>query len=105
MSTQRSPLITLPAILLTALVLRWGYALILYSTMADDGLTGLDSLDYLNYTRSFITDIAKGHVAGWQWLGNNLHMMPFFAWLLAACLAIGSAFGSLLYVLVQGLTD
>lgn len=105
MSTPRSPRITLPTILLGALVLRWGYALILYSKMGDDGLTGLDSLDYLNYTRGFITEIAKGHVAGWQWLGNNLHMMPFFAWLLAACLAIGGAIGPLLYVLVQGLAD
>lgn len=105
MTKQQTSLSSLSIILVSALVLRWCYALTLYVTMGDGGLTGLDSLDYLSYTRDFTIDIAKGHVAGWQWLGNNLHMMPFFSWLLAACLAIGGAFGPLLYVLVQGAAD
>ncbi len=86
-------------------MLRWGYALTLYATMGDGGLIGLDSLDYLSYTRDFISGFAKGDTAGWQWLGNNLHMMPLFTWVLAACLAVGGALGPLLYVLVQGAAD
>ena len=70
-------------ILISALVLRWGYALTLYATMGDGGLIRLDSLDYLSYTRDFISGFAKGDTAGWQWLGNNLHMMPLFTWVLA----------------------
>ena len=105
MTTQPSVRITLPAILLGALALRWGYALILYFTMGDDGLMGLDSIDYLRFARTFATDAASGKLSGWQWLGANLHMMPFFTWLLAACFAIGGAFGPLLYVLAQGAAD
>lgn len=97
--------IPLPALLLAALALRWGYALILYLTMGDEGLTGLDSLDYLRFARTFAADAANGNISGWQWLGVNLHMMPFFTWLLAACFAIAGAFGPLLYVLLQGAAD
>ncbi len=104
-ATQPSFRITLPAVLLAALALRFGYALILYLTMGDDGLTGLDSLDYLRFARTFAADAANGKIGGWQWLGVNLHMMPFFTWLLAACFAIAGAFGPLLYVLVQGAVD
>jgi 4-amino-4-deoxy-L-arabinose transferase-like glycosyltransferase len=105
MTAQPSFRITLPAILLGALALRWGYALILYFTMGDDGLMGLDSIDYLRFAQTFATDAANGNLHGWQWLGANLHMMPFFTWLLAACFAVGGAFGPLLYVLVQGAAD
>ena len=104
--TAQPPLrITLPAILLAALALRWGYALIIYRTMGDDGLMGLDSIDYLRFARTFATDAANGNLHGWQWLGANLHMMPFFTWLLAACFAIGGVAGPLLYVLLQGIAD
>jgi len=104
--TARSSLrITVPAILVGALALRWGYALILYFTMGDDGLMGLDSIDYLRFARTFAADAAGGKLSGWQWLGANLHMMPFFTWLLAACFAIGDALGPLLYVLFQGVAD
>jgi hypothetical protein len=99
------PRITLRAVLLTALALRWGYALALYVTMGDEGLAGLDSVDYLRFAGTFAMDAAKGNVSGWQWLGANLHMMPFFTWLLAACFAIGTLFGPFLYVLAQGAAD
>jgi hypothetical protein len=97
--------IALPLILSGALALRWGYALILYLTMGSDGLTGLDSLDYLRFAQIFAADAASGKLSGWQWLGANLHMMPFFTWLLAACFAIAGTLGALLYVLIQGAVD
>jgi 4-amino-4-deoxy-L-arabinose transferase-like glycosyltransferase len=105
MSAQPSPPITLPAILLGAFVLRWGYALTLYVTMGDGGLTGLDSMDYLRYAQAFAANASDGNLSGWQWLGPNLHMMPFFTWLLAGCFAISGTQGPLLYVLVQGAAD
>lgn len=97
--------IPLPTILLVAFALRASYALILYRTMGDDGLSGLDSLDYLRFAQNFATDVLDGKISGWQWLGVNLHMMPFFTWLLAACFAIADAVGPLLYVLIQGAAD
>ena len=97
--------IPLPVILLAALALRTGYSLILYRTMGDDGLTGLDSLDYLRFARNFAADAMDGKLSGWQWLGVNLHMMPFFTWLLATCFAAVGAAGPLLYVLIQGAAD
>lgn len=101
-TTKRIPL---AAILLAAFALRAGYSLILYRTMGDDGLTGLDSLDYLRFARNFASDAMTGNLSGWQWLGANLHMMPFFTWLLAACLAVGGGAGPMLYVLIQGAAD
>ena len=73
--------------------------------MGVDGLMGLDSIDYLRFARTFAAEAAAGQLNGWQWLGANLHMMPFFTWLLAACFAIAGVAGPLLYVLLQGIAD
>lgn len=99
------PPLTLSIVLLTALALRWSYSLVLYQMMGIDGLTGLDSLDYLRYGHIFAANAATGKLSGWQWLGPHLHMMPFFTWLLAACFTIAGAFGALAYVLTQGAID
>jgi len=97
--------ITLPVVLLAALTLRWGYALILYRTMGVDGLTGLDSIDYLRFAQTFAADADAGKLSGWKWLGANLHMMPFFTWLLAGCFAVADEAGAIVYVLIQGVAD
>ena len=54
----RSPLF---AILVLALALRWIYALTLYATMGDGGSIGVDSVDYLTYTREFTVEIVNGN--------------------------------------------
>ncbi len=97
--------IPLSAILVAALVLRTGYSLVLYWNFGDDGLIGLDSIDYLRSSREFATAMSNGAVSGWQLLGPNLHMMPLFTWLLAVCFAVGGAAGPLMYVIVQGGLD
>ena len=97
--------IPIPVILVAALGLRAGYSLSLYWTLGDDGLIGLDSIDYLRFSREFATAMSNGAVSGWQLLGSNLHMMPLFTWLLATCFAVGGGAGPLLYVIIQGGLD
>jgi 4-amino-4-deoxy-L-arabinose transferase-like glycosyltransferase len=92
-------------IFLAALALRWAYALALYLWLGEGGLLGADSVGYLDEARQFAELLRNGQLAGWQWLGRDLGVMPFFSWLLALHALVFGAAGGLAYVLTQGLLD
>lgn len=92
-------------IFFAALAIRWIYATTLYAAIGLNGLTGADSLKYLNIASAFASAIKAGAVHGWQWLGPDTVMMPLFTWVITINALL---FGSLLplaYVLTQGVFD
>src|SRR3954454_20029203 len=100
---MRSPRIW--KLFLAALAIRWAYALALFVTMGEDGLMEVDSYGYVDGARSFAAAIANHSVAGWQWLGPQLHVMPLFEWMLALHMLAFGTYGSLAFVLTQGILD
>src|SRR4051812_38226640 len=84
-------------VFLAALIVRWAYALLLYSFMGDDGLEGLDSTTYASQAHSFAEAIVAGSVTGSRWLGPYPYTMPLFQWLTALpFIAFGKA-GTIAY--------
>jgi 4-amino-4-deoxy-L-arabinose transferase-like glycosyltransferase len=90
---------------LAAIAIRCAYALLLFMTMGEDGLMEVDSYGYVDGARSFATAIANHSLAGWQWLSPQLHVMPLFGWTLALHMLAFGTFGSLAFVLTQGVLD
>lgn len=92
-------------IFLSALVIRWSYALTLYTTMGLDGITGTDSLGYLSGAEFLARKIASGSLSGFQWLGEAGDQMPLFQWIIGLCAVASTKFAPLTYVLLQGIID
>ncbi len=92
-------------IVIAAIVVRWTYSLVLFVVMGDDGLTGVDSLGYLEQGRLFAERIGHGTLSGWQWAGTDPYIMPLFTWMLGVCVLIFGKMAPLGYVLVQGIID
>jgi 4-amino-4-deoxy-L-arabinose transferase-like glycosyltransferase len=88
-----------------ALSIRWIYTLSIYATMGGGGLLVGDSTGYLSDARNMAGLIASGKLAGWQWLGTDMSTMPVFAWLLTLNVLAFGEYGTLAYVLQQGVLD
>lgn len=89
-----------------ALVVRWAYALAMYMLMGDDGLKGVDSFAYASTGSSFAEALKLGTVHGKQWFGQHVYVMPLYHWLTTIpFLVFGNSYGTLAYVLMQGLLD
>jgi 4-amino-4-deoxy-L-arabinose transferase-like glycosyltransferase len=100
------PIPTLSRIFLAALAVRWTYALLLYATLGDDGLKGVDSIVFDVEARQFATAIRDGLVDGWHWLGEaSSNTMPLYQLLMALCYLLFGRFGAIAYVLMQGAMD
>lgn len=93
-------------IFFAALAVRWVYALAMYALMGDDGLKGVDSITYTSVASDFANALRAGSVHGSQWFGQYVYTMPLYHWLSAIpFLVFGSTYGTLAYVLMQGLLD
>lgn len=92
-------------IILCALVIRWSYSLLLFVTMGDAGITGVDSSSYISHAENFAEAIEAGQLHGWQWAGNDTLVMPLFKWILALHILVFGHWVALAYVLFQGLVD
>lgn len=93
-------------IFVAALVVRWAYALAMYSLMGDDGLKGVDSFTYAGGGSDFADALKAGTVHGAQWFGQQAYTMPLYHWLAAIpFMVFGSTHGALAYVLMQGIFD
>lgn len=95
----------LAKIFLAALVVRWGYALAIYSIMGDAGLMGPDSVAFYTILKNYAGAVVRGEVHDWSWIGPDVQLMPLYTWFLTSSILVGGTFGSILYVLVQGLFD
>lgn len=93
-------------IFFAALIVRWAYALAMYALMGDDGLKGVDSLTYASVASDFANALKSGTVHGSQWFGQHAYTMPLYHWLAAIpFLVFGSTYGTLAYILMQGMFD
>lgn len=93
-------------IFLAALTVRWIYALAMFALMGDDGLKGVDSFSYSSVASNFADALRSGTVHGSQWFGDYIYTMPLYHWLSALpFLIFGKAYGTLAYVLLQGIID
>jgi len=92
-------------IFITALVLRWAYAILMFALMGDAGLESLDSTTYLFYAQEFAGQIGSHSLSGWQWLGPVGDTMPLSQWLFSLCVLAFGTSAALAYTLLQGLLD
>lgn len=107
MHTEPQPIskTTLLKIAGTALAIRWVYSLALFAAMGDGGLTGVDSIGYLEQAHLFADRIGNHSLSGWKWAGTDPYIMPLFTWLLGACVLAFGKTAPLGYVLLQGIID
>jgi 4-amino-4-deoxy-L-arabinose transferase-like glycosyltransferase len=89
----------------TALVLRWAYAIAFYLLFGDGGLKGPDSEGYLALARGLAEAAAAGKVSGWAWLGPDLTLMPLITWTFALNAALAGASSAISFALFQGAMD
>jgi len=99
------PARTLVLIFVVAVAVRWAYAAGMYAGFGEDGLKGPDSGGYLVLGRAFADSIRAGTLAGWNWLGPDISLMPVFPWLLALHILFAGDGGAFAYVLTQGVID
>lgn len=93
-------------IFVAALIIRWAYAFAMYALMGDGGLKGVDSFTYTSVAGSFAEALKTGTVHGSQWFGSQAYTMPLYHWLAAIpFLVFGDTYGTLAYVLMQGIFD
>ena len=92
-------------IFLSALAIRWIYALILFAAMGQIGLKGVDSFTYAEVARQFSEAVAAGSVHGWDWLGPHTEIMPLYNAVISLFYLLFGKFGPLTYVLAQGALD
>ncbi|MGD9838238.1 MAG: ArnT family glycosyltransferase [Afipia sp.] len=93
-------------IFVAALAVRWIYALAMYALMGDGGLKGVDSLTYTSVASDFANALRTGMVHGPQWFGDYVYTMPLYHWLSAIpFLIFGNTYGTIAYVLMQGILD
>ena len=90
---------------LVALAIRWSYDAVLYLTMGDTGLMGIDSHDYLHRAQVFASALTDKQVIRWDWFGGDPMQMPIFTWTTALSALVSSTNAPLIYVLSQGVVD
>jgi 4-amino-4-deoxy-L-arabinose transferase-like glycosyltransferase len=95
----------LAKIFLAAFFIRIAYDLAFYFAMGDQGLLGVDSLDYVARGRIFASSAAAGDIHNWDWLGRDPFTMPLFAWTTALTAALSQSLAPLTFVLFQGALD
>lgn len=89
----------------SALAIRWAYALLMFFSLGEAGLKGVDSLSYAEVAHQFAEALASGSVTGWQWMGDDPSIMPLFNAVLALSDLLFGHYGALAYVLLQGFCD
>lgn len=92
-------------IFVAALIIRWTYSIVIFLTMGENGLKGVDSYFYVASASNFAALMAKGSVHGWQWFGVEPVIMPLMTWLLTLNALLFGSFAPLSYVLMQGVLD
>jgi Dolichyl-phosphate-mannose-protein mannosyltransferase len=95
----------LTKIFLSALAVRWLYAVLMIALMGDAGLQSVDSETYLAYARDFAAQIVSGSLGGMRWLGPIGDSMPLANWLFGLCGLVFGASTAFGYVLLQGIID
>jgi 4-amino-4-deoxy-L-arabinose transferase-like glycosyltransferase len=96
---------TLWKVFIAALAIRWCYALLLFATMGEAGLKGVDSLSYVQVAQEFGGALQSHSVQGWDWLGPTPSLMPLFSGLLALSALFFGSMAPLAYVLAQAVFD
>jgi hypothetical protein len=103
-ATRLSP--TIFRIFLAALAVRWTYGLLLYCSLGENGLEGVDSVVFADEARQFAAAIHAGLVHGWHWLGDAAsNTMPLYQLLTVGWFLLSSHFGAIANVLMQGTMD
>jgi Dolichyl-phosphate-mannose-protein mannosyltransferase len=102
-SPQGSDMLT--KIFLSALAVRWLYAVLMVVLMGDAGLQSVDSETYLAYAHDFAAQIVSGSLGGMRWLGPIGDSMPLANWLFGLCGLVFGASTAFGYVLLQGIID
>src|ERR1700687_3602183 len=92
-------------IFISALAIRWFYALILFATMGEPGLKSLDSYSYVQVAHQFAEAIATGSIHGWDWLGLDPTIMPIYNGTISLTALLFGKYGPLAYVIAQGAVD
>ncbi len=95
----------LTKIFLSALAVRWLYAVLMIALMGDAGLQSVDSETYLAYAHDFAAQIVSGSLGGMRWLGPIGDTMPLANWLFGLCGLVFGASTAFGYVLLQGIID
>jgi len=93
------------ALFAIALGIRWAYVLITFGIAGLEGLKLGDSHRYLAVVSDFVNALAAHRVAGWQWLGPDVSLMPLATWSLTVHVAVAGAWAPLTYTLAQGVLD
>lgn len=96
---------TLWKIFISAVAIRWGYDIALYTLMGRDGLMGADSYGYLAGAEAMAKDLLNGTLRGWAWLGSDLGVMPLYPWFLTLNVVLFGSLASLTSAMMQGLID
>ena len=92
-------------IFVTALIIRWVYAVIMFWRSGDAGLMMIDSEGYLFYAHEFAASLQSGSLSGFEWFGPVWNAMPLAQWLVSLCALLFGASAALAYVLLQGVFD
>jgi 4-amino-4-deoxy-L-arabinose transferase-like glycosyltransferase len=100
-----SAISTLWKIFFSALAIRWAYILVLYATMGEPGLKGVDSYTYVEVAHQFAEAMAEGSVHGWDWLGPHPAIMPLYSGFISSMFLLFGKYGPLAYVLTQCALD
>jgi hypothetical protein len=96
---------TLFNIFITALIIRWGYSVMMFFIMGDGGLMGVDSNSYVGAGKVIASSIRAGALHGWNWFGPDPYMMSLHAWFVGFGALIAGRYAVLCDVLIQGLFD
>jgi 4-amino-4-deoxy-L-arabinose transferase-like glycosyltransferase len=103
---SRSSFPLLLKIFFVALAVRWVYALAIYAFMGDTGLKGVDSYTFAQFATDFADALRGGTPGPYDLLGGNPFTVPLFHWLAGLpFLILGDHFGTIGYVLLQGIFD
>jgi hypothetical protein len=92
-------------VFIAAVTIRWGYDIVVYAFMGRDGLMMSDSYGYLKSAETMSQDLLTGALHGWDWLGQDLGVMPLYPWFLTLNVALFGSFAPLTSTLMQGLID
>lgn len=92
-------------IFLGAVAIRWSYDILLFAAMGPEGLMGADSHGFLTNAQAMASAALSGNLRSWDWLGQDLGVMPLYPWLLALNIAVFNDLAPLATVMEQGLID
>jgi hypothetical protein len=96
---------TLAHVFLLALSIRWIYDIVMYAALGNDGLMSGDAYGYMRHAEVMAQSLLAGKLHGWDWLGEDISVMPIFPWLLALNALAAGAFAPLTGAMTLGLID